>query len=100
MADALATLMGRQGWGERLEGARIHQVWEEVVGADMARHVQVVRLRGGLLVVRCSSGAWASQVRWMARELIVRSNEVLGEVQVDRVQVQGGTAGSVRSDDR
>ena len=82
----------RRGWGARLRGARIHTAWAQIAGEELARHVEPVRLAGGVLVVRAESPAWATQVRYLAGELLVRANEVLGEGEVTTVTVQAGSA--------
>ena len=81
----------RHGWGDRLEGASIVARWEELVGADVARRCVPVRLVGGLLVVRAESNAWATQVRYLAGEIVRRADEVLrpGLVREVRVTVAG-----------
>ncbi len=90
LADALAALVRRSGWGSRLEGARVHARWEEIAGAALAAHVQPVRLVGGVLVLRADSSAWAAQVRLLTGELATRADAVLGEGSVRRVTVVVG----------
>lgn len=77
-----------KGWGGRLHGARVHSAWPEIAGEELARHVQPVRLAGGVLVVRASSAAWATQVTYLAAQLRDRANAVLGEGEVRTVTVQ------------
>lgn len=82
-----AQLVGRRQWGQRLEGARIHSVWPRIAGPAVAAHVTPVRLMGGVLVLRADSGAWATQVRYLAGELAERANAEFGATAVTRVQV-------------
>lgn len=91
----LADLLGgvarrRKGWSTRLEGARVHGLWHEIAGDQLARHTEPVRLHGGVLVVRADSATWATQVRYLAAELAARVNAVLGEGQVTTVSVVSG----------
>ena len=88
----------RRGWQARLHGARIHSAWPEIAGEELARHVQPVRLAGGVLVVRAESPAWATQVKYLAGQLLVRANEVLGEGEVTTVTVQAGSPNSRRAE--
>ena len=80
----------RKGWGKRLEGARIHQLWTQIAGEQLAAHAQPVRLHGGVLILRAESAAWATQVRYLTGDLVQRANEVLGQGQVTTVQVITG----------
>ena len=91
LADALAAVSRRRGWARRLEEAQVHDVWEQVAGADLARHVTPVRLHGGVLVLRASSTVWATQVRYLAGDLIPRLNAALGQDLIERVKVTAGS---------
>lgn len=72
--------------------------WEEIVGADLARHVQPVRLDGDRLVVEVPEPAWATQVRLLTDRITSRVAEVVGvalatvEVRVAPVRRPGGRA--------
>lgn len=90
LTEALAALVRRSGWGSRLEGARVHERWQEIAGSALAGHVQPVRLVGGVLVLRADSTAWAAQVRLLTGELAARADAVLGEGSVRRVSVTVG----------
>ena len=90
LSDLVGSMASRRGWGSRLRGARVHAVWSEIAGEELARHVQPVRLAGGVLVVRAESPAWATQVSYLAPQLLQRANEVLGEGEVTTVTVQSG----------
>jgi predicted nucleic acid-binding Zn ribbon protein len=91
LREVLAGVVRRPGWAPRLEGARVHGRWEEIVGDQLARHTEPVRLRAGVLVVRAESGAWATQVHYLGTQLAARANEVLGEGAVQRVSVVTGS---------
>ena len=82
------SLTSQRGWQARLRGARIHAVWSEIAGEELARHVQPVRLAGGVLVLRAESPAWATEVGYLSPQLLQRANEVLGAEEVRRVTVQ------------
>ena len=91
VGDALAGLRDARGWTRRLDGARVHEVWEQAVGAEVAARVRPVRLHGGVLVVEATSAAWATQVRYLAPQVIAGVNAALGEGMVERVTVQTGS---------
>lgn len=90
LADLLAATVGRRGWGSRLEGAQVHQRWTEIAGTQLAAHAEPVRLHGGVLVVRVESTAWATQMRYLSRQLAERANAVLGGQPVRRVTLVVG----------
>lgn len=88
----------RKGWGKRLDGARIHQYWNQIAGEQLAAHVEPVRLHGGVLILRAESAAWATQVRYLIGDLVQRANDVLGQGQVSTVQVIAGPNPRERGD--
>lgn len=90
ISDVLGRLIAQRGWRERLHDSQVHGRWTEIVGHDLAAHVEPIRLRGGVLVVRAESGAWASQLRYLSPWLVQRAQEVLGADRVDRVQILTG----------
>ena len=93
LAGALAHLAGQRGWTTRLRGARIHQHWPEIAGPAVAANVEPVRLHGGVLVVRATTPAWATQLRYLTPQLMARANEVLGAGSVTSVTIQGAPVG-------
>ncbi len=97
LAGLLESLASRKGWAQRLSGARIHALWEEIAGPDLARHTEPVRLHGGVLVLRVDSPAWATQVRYLTGGLAKRANEVLGEGSVQRITLVTGPLQGFRS---
>lgn len=62
--------------------------WDAMVGDQMAAHVRPIRLRDTTLVVAVNEPGWASQVRWMAPELLERLAAGLGDGVVTDVEVR------------
>ncbi len=87
MGDLLGELTSARGWAPRLRDARVHGRWSQIVGPELAAHVQPVRLHGGVLVVRAESSPWATQVRYLSAHVAERANEILGPGSVRRVNV-------------
>lgn len=99
LSEAIAGRVGRRpGWRDRLEGAAIFSRWEAIVGEELARRCEPVRLAGGRLVVRAESATWATQVRYLVEEIRHRANHELRPGLVKSVEVvvgglRGGSAG-------
>lgn len=70
--------------------------WDEVVGPDVARHVQPVRLDDRHLVVAVADPAWATQIRLLTDTIRARIADVLG-VTVDVVDVTVASGRAVRN---
>jgi predicted nucleic acid-binding Zn ribbon protein len=89
----LGGYVDQRGWGERLRGARLTDRWEDVVGPELARRCEPVRVAGGVLVVRAESQTWATQLSYMTRQLVSQVNDHLGSGRVREVRVVVGPLG-------
>ncbi len=88
LGDVLGAMMEDRGWSARLRSSALFSRWAEVVGDDVARNCEPVRLVGGVLVVATTSTSWATQLRYLSGELQRAVNHALGEPIVERVEVQ------------
>jgi len=59
--------------------AAVFAGWEEIVGPTLAGHVWPVGFSGGALVVAADHPAWATRVRMLGAEILVRVGERSGE---------------------
>lgn len=88
VTDALDGLLrSLRGGAGRAEVGGVFGRWEEAVGTALAANVRPVRLEHGALLVEVDDPAWATQVRYLADDLIARLAEVTG-VAVDRIDVR------------
>ena len=86
---ALGGLLRDQGWQAQAAVGSVFGRWPEIVGAEMAAHTRPDRLDGDELVVIADSTAWATQVRWLAKDLIRTLNAELGSGTVAVVKIRG-----------
>lgn len=87
LAGLLDDVVSNRRWGERIRSTMVFSRWEEVVGAELSQHCQPVRLVGGVLTVSVSDPAWATQLRYLARRVILNVNQALDEPLVDDLNV-------------
>jgi hypothetical protein len=64
---------------------RLMEVWNGVVGPEVAGNATPASLRRGRLTVATSSSVWAQTLQLMGESLVQRLNEALGEVVVTAV---------------
>ena len=91
-----ARLATDRGWNARLAGGQLFGRWARIVGEEVAEHVTPVSLDDGVLTVRAASTAWATQLRLLQRQLLVRIAAGVGDGVVTRIKVQGPAAPSWR----
>jgi hypothetical protein len=66
---------------------RLVRGWEGVVGPKLAAETDPLGIEGGALLVAASSGAWATQVTFLAAEIARKANSELGSTEVKNVRV-------------
>jgi predicted nucleic acid-binding Zn ribbon protein len=98
LGSEVERLLRRPGWGERLGAGRVAAHWEEIVGADLAKRCEPVRLAGRVLVVRAESAAWATQLRYLSGQLLERLASVISDATVREIRVIVGRLGESQDD--
>jgi predicted nucleic acid-binding Zn ribbon protein len=62
--------------------------WEDVVGHALASHATPLSIREGTLVIAVSDVSWATELRWLATELLEKFAAVVGEPVASRVEIR------------
>jgi predicted nucleic acid-binding Zn ribbon protein len=89
LSSAISGLLDAEGWALAAATGSVFGRWAEIVGGDLAGHTRPERLADGELTVVADSTAWATQVRLLAAQLVLRLNTELGDGTVLRVKVRG-----------
>jgi len=73
--------------------ATVFERWPTIVGRSVAAHTQPLKLREGVLTVAVDDPAWASQLRFLAGDLLERLVEEPGGARITRLDfvVRGWT---------
>lgn len=89
--EGLATILRRALEEDPLRGGvslgRLYRDWGAVVGPRLGAETSPAALRGGVLTVAATTGGWAAQVRFLAREVARNANRMLGRDGVREVRV-------------
>lgn len=85
-----------RGWSPRLTDATVLGRWPQLVGPDIADHCTPLSLRDGELTLQAESTAWATQLRTLQRQLLVRLAAAVGHDVVRRIRVVGPSGPSWR----
>jgi predicted nucleic acid-binding Zn ribbon protein len=89
LSSAISRLLDAEGWGLSVTTGSVFGRWAEIVGSDLAGHTTPERLADGELTIAADSTAWATQVRLLTAQLVLRLNRELGDGTVLRVKVRG-----------
>ena len=89
LGDALADLTRQSGWDAPLAREDLVLQWEEVTGAETARHANPVALEGGILTVQCDSTAWTKNLQLMRAEIVTQLIRRFPDANVQNVRFVG-----------
>jgi hypothetical protein len=71
--DALVpSVMKGLGLEKRLQESQVFYLWEQIVGADVARHAQPVSLRNSILVVAVDHPIWLQELQRFHKALLLQ----------------------------
>ncbi|MFI2431634.1 DUF721 domain-containing protein [Streptomyces sp. NPDC018693] len=98
LGAAINRLLTERGWEAPAAVGGVMGRWPQIVGEDVAKHCVPERYDEDerVLVVRCDSTAWATNLRLLAPTLVARLNEDLGHGAVRQIKVQGPGGGPRR----
>ena len=86
--DGLEGLARRLGAPTASALGAVFSQWEDAVGPTVAAHAQPVSLADGVLTVAVDQPGWATQLRYLSGDLLVRLREVAGEGVVGRIDIR------------
>jgi hypothetical protein len=78
-ADLVQQLLQQRGMEGKIEEYRAWQVWDQVVGPQIARRARPIRIREGVLEVRVDQPVWMQQLQLLKPRILARLNEALGK---------------------
>jgi hypothetical protein len=90
LSKTIEKLLAARGLAGRMKEYRVFSLWEQAVGAVIARHAQPSAIRAGKLTVIVDSSAWMQQLSLLRPELTDKLNRMLGETAVEQISLRVG----------
>ena len=88
VSDGLEGMARRLGAPTASSLGAVFSQWDEAVGASVAAHARPVSLADGVLTVAVDQPGWATQLRYLASDLIRRLADVAGPGVVGRLEIR------------
>ena len=82
LGDVLGKLTKDAGWEKTLAAEDLVRQWNDLVGAETARHSEPVSLQRGTLTVKCDSTAWAKNLQFMRAAILTEISNRYPDAQV------------------
>jgi predicted nucleic acid-binding Zn ribbon protein len=89
LGEQLEKFVSDRGWEVDVAVGSVIGRWPQLVGSDIAEHVQPVSFENGILTLRAVSTAWATQMRLLTSVLLGRLEQEVGAGTVTEVVVTG-----------
>jgi len=96
LANTMDALIQNFGWQTKVAEAELFSNWKELVGDRVAESSFPEDLSKGILTVRCKSTAWATQLRLMGNDILVKICERLPDLEVKELRFIGPQAPSFK----
>lgn len=100
VGSIMEEFLAEQGWQATSAIAQVSASWVQIVGPEVAEHVQVESISEGRLHLVADSTAWATQMRLLAATVVQQVAAVVGPDAVTSVSVRGPSAPSWRAGPR
>jgi predicted nucleic acid-binding Zn ribbon protein len=89
LGEAIAAVGEELGLGDPRAMGRLLHAWPDMVGEAIAAHARIRSLRRGVLTIAVDAAPWATQLRYLETEIVVRATAALGaEVREARIVVE------------
>ncbi len=98
LGEVLEGVLKRAGLQNRVKQGRVMLAWKEIVGPANARHSWPLKVRDGVLLVACSSAAWAQTLTMLREQILQKAARLLGDCPLRDIHFLGtGLPGESRS---
>ena len=77
--DLQASLLRQKKWQSGFQLAKLREMWEQLVGPEIAAHAQPHKFHGKRLEVHCDHDVWRTELQYLEPELLKRIAEGMGE---------------------
>lgn len=96
LKSALDELVKGREWESAIAEGNLFSSWEEIVGEEIAFHSEPITFFEGVLTIRASSTAWATQLGLLKSTLIKKLQEAAPDVLIEDLVILGPKAPSWR----
>ena len=94
ISDVLTYLVSDRQWESGLAEGNLFAQWEKIVGSDIATHTTPISILEGVLLIQCSSTAWATQLQSVHDQLVATISSSAPGALVESLRFTGPSAPS------
>ena len=90
VGDLVEQLLSSRGLTTQLKKYQTWSCWNDVVGPQIARHAQPLRIRDRILEVRVAQPVWMQQLQLLKPKILQQLNERLSEELIEDIYLKRG----------
>ncbi|MFM9151472.1 MAG: DUF721 domain-containing protein [Candidatus Planktophila sp.] len=94
ISEVLTDLVADRQWESGLAEGNLFAQWEKIVGSDIATHTTPISILDGVLLIQCSSTAWATQLQAIHDQLVTTISSSAPGALVESLRFTGPTGPS------
>ena len=85
LKEVLQQLFDAYGWTEKMDGVRIINSWEKIVGGIFAKHTTNLYVKNKKLYVKLDSSVLRSDLYMERSEIVKKLNKEIGKTAIDEI---------------
>jgi len=89
ISEVLKNLIQDREWQSGIAEGNLFANWENIVGAEIAEHTEPIAILEGVLTIRTSSTAWATQLNLMSNDVLASLQASAPGALVERLSIIG-----------
>ena len=89
ISDVLKNLIQDREWQSGIAEGNLFANWENIVGAEIAEHTEPIAILDGVLTIRTSSTAWATQLNLISNDVLVSLQASAPGALVEKLSIIG-----------
>jgi hypothetical protein len=93
----LGPMASKLGMESPIQTAKVFAGWEEIVGTEISSRCHPTSIKSGILRLSTLSPAWASELRYLEREIVGRVNSWVGQSLIVKVELWVASSGDAAS---
>ena len=89
ISDVLKNLIQDREWQSGIAEGNLFANWENIVGAEIAEHTEPIAILEGVLTIRTSSTAWATQLNLISSDVLASLQASAPGALVEKLSIIG-----------
>ena len=89
ISDVLKNLIQDREWQSGIAEGNLFANWESIVGAEIAEHTEPIAILEGVLTIRTSSTAWATQLNLISNDVLTSLQASAPGALVEKLSIIG-----------